>query len=576
MELKLFATNLAGAIPLATNRSLYRNEKLRIMIIPNLNVAKSLTDLQLEIISPIELPVFTDALPTIEPTKVLFFDITIPASWLAGYYRIRVYSRKNNAMSRSAVFRLLPKGSTDKQKMRESLAPKWRLRYSFRVSNPTNNPIGNFSAFIALPTTIYPQQIVKNLTIKAKEHKLATDVEGNHWARIEIKKIPPNAAKELGYSALIENKALTIARNLADNVSSRSYREEFYRKYLQSEPHIESDHPKIIALTEKISFRNPVNFAKEAVKSINRYLTYQIQEQEHGTAYAVTNRVGDCTEFAALFVAMCRAVGIPARTAAGFTFNQQWERHATAEFMVAGRWIPIDPTGQKQSDIFIGTLPANIIITRGNWMGHTLTKEASYKYQVLNPTQKLRVDIAWEIDLENSNKNSNIPPSLFSSSIRILDNMHPIQKVKKAKLVSSPQSIQILNPSRTLKIRNQTIDSSSIIQLPSAKNQSKTGKKVDLTVDMPDILKAQKKLLTKIVLQNNLERKIAGVIEIREIIGEVIKIRALTSKTLSVREKASFTQGINLEGHGSSEYEFVFLNRIGRTIAKTKKKLTLF
>jgi transglutaminase-like putative cysteine protease len=56
---------------------------------------------------------------------------------------------------------------------------------------------------------------------------------------------------------------------------------------------------------------------------------------------------GDCTEHALLFVALCRAAGLPARRVSGLVYAGPAERsfgmHAWAEVYV-GQWVDVDPT----------------------------------------------------------------------------------------------------------------------------------------------------------------------------------------------------------------------------------------
>ncbi len=54
-------------------------------------------------------------------------------------------------------------------------------------------------------------------------------------------------------------------------------------------------------------------------------------------------KVGDCNEHAVLFVALCRAAGIPSRCCAGLVYNQgSFYYHAWSEIF-AGRWVSVDP-----------------------------------------------------------------------------------------------------------------------------------------------------------------------------------------------------------------------------------------
>jgi hypothetical protein len=61
-------------------------------------------------------------------------------------------------------------------------------------------------------------------------------------------------------------------------------------------------------------------------------------------------RIGDCNEHTALFVAMSRAVGIPARIAVGLAYVRgAFYYHAWPEVYIdqgarRGFWLPVDPT----------------------------------------------------------------------------------------------------------------------------------------------------------------------------------------------------------------------------------------
>jgi hypothetical protein len=98
---------------------------------------------------------------------------------------------------------------------------------------------------------------------------------------------------------------------------------------------------------------------------------------------ALTQREGDCGSYANLFVALCRAQGIPARNVSGFLpkdHNGTYESftegswnwgdidigfsgHVWAEFMLPDEiWVQVDPQGQH-----FGDLPYEVLITsKGN------------------------------------------------------------------------------------------------------------------------------------------------------------------------------------------------------------------
>ena len=61
-------------------------------------------------------------------------------------------------------------------------------------------------------------------------------------------------------------------------------------------------------------------------------------------ALTLATREADCSEFSALFVAMARSLGLPARIVSGLAYGgDSFGGHAWVEVW-AGRWIELDPT----------------------------------------------------------------------------------------------------------------------------------------------------------------------------------------------------------------------------------------
>jgi hypothetical protein len=135
-------------------------------------------------------------------------------------------------------------------------------------------------------------------------------------------------------------------------------------EHLASTHLIEASHPRIRAAA-----RGAVGDARDALgaarrltahvhKSLAKSLTTNLD-----SALAILNAgAGDCTEHARLLVALCRAVGLPAREVGGLTWGADiggFGYHAWVEVFVGdGRWISADPAFDE--------LPANATHI---WMG---------------------------------------------------------------------------------------------------------------------------------------------------------------------------------------------------------------
>jgi transglutaminase-like putative cysteine protease len=127
-------------------------------------------------------------------------------------------------------------------------------------------------------------------------------------------------------------------------------------RYLAPEPFIESDAPEIIAEAE-IAVRG-VSGNRARAERLTRYVNGLLEKKPTvslpSAREVLRTKVGDCNEHTALYVAMARALGIPARISVGLVFVRgAFYYHAWPEVYIeeeaiagAGRglWLPVDPT----------------------------------------------------------------------------------------------------------------------------------------------------------------------------------------------------------------------------------------
>ena len=107
-----------------------------------------------------------------------------------------------------------------------------------------------------------------------------------------------------------------------------------------------------------------------------RYMKYGSGWGMGDAVYACDARTGNCTDFHSYFIALSRAVGIPARFAIGAAIPSARDEggisgyHCWAEFYAEGKWWPVDISeGDKYSSLttyYFGHHPANRIeLSRG-------------------------------------------------------------------------------------------------------------------------------------------------------------------------------------------------------------------
>lgn len=124
-------------------------------------------------------------------------------------------------------------------------------------------------------------------------------------------------------------------------------------RYLKPEPLIQSNDNDLFLLAYRI--QNFQHDPKVVAEQLNRWVHDSIGARTtFGVPSALEvlkNRVGDCNEHTQLYVALARAIGLPARVAAGLAYvDGKFYYHAWPEVFL-GEWVGVDPTfGQFPAD----------------------------------------------------------------------------------------------------------------------------------------------------------------------------------------------------------------------------------
>lgn len=123
--------------------------------------------------------------------------------------------------------------------------------------------------------------------------------------------------------------------------------------YLRPEPLVQSDDPRIQAQARQIlgRTRSPERFAEDLVDWVHDALDKRITVSVPSAVEVLETKRGDCNEHTVLYVALARAGGLPARTAAGLVYvDGRFFYHAWPEVYLDG-WVAVDPTfGQFPAD----------------------------------------------------------------------------------------------------------------------------------------------------------------------------------------------------------------------------------
>ena len=114
---------------------------------------------------------------------------------------------------------------------------------------------------------------------------------------------------------------------------------------------LQSNDEQIVKLAQKAIGKT--KDAAEAAKKIEAFVAGYINNTSLSVGYASASEVaqskqGDCTEFAVLTAALCRALGIPAQVVAGIAYVDDFAGmrgfggHAWTQVYIGGKWIGLD------------------------------------------------------------------------------------------------------------------------------------------------------------------------------------------------------------------------------------------
>jgi len=229
------------------------------------------------------------------------------------------------------------------------------------ITNRFNIPAYDLELTVMLmPKDLPGYQVVFEESIWPMTSEIVELPDGNRYAIIRCSSLWPG-----------ENLLVTVTYNLVNTSwETDKSRLHLYTEAptdllalasLQAESKVESDHPDIIAMARRITGleTNPFRKAELIYTWVNLNLIYDEDEAyAHQGAYsALVTRRGVCTEYAALFAALLRASGIPARLTGGYLlqnssltrseplYDGELLAHTWAEFYLEGfGWVPCEPT----------------------------------------------------------------------------------------------------------------------------------------------------------------------------------------------------------------------------------------
>jgi len=218
-----------------------------------------------------------------------------------------------------------------------ALSAERYVRYGFSVQNTTDQLLSEAELWVCTPLPLAAQQRLKEWKTSPAFTDERVDCLGNHLVRFSFRNLPPYAVSIVTVEATLE-MGETQPSAVVDPAA-----------WLKAEPLFEHTDEAFDQLAPAFAGDPP----EQAAREIYDWVRGHVQDgpydgTDRGARYALLNRKGDCTEFAALYVALCRRAGIPARGMGGYVVARNTTLnpatyHNWAEILLDGRWQVVDP-----------------------------------------------------------------------------------------------------------------------------------------------------------------------------------------------------------------------------------------
>ncbi len=259
----------------------------------------------------------------------------------------------------------------------------------FRAYNPRKAKVRviqeftNFGPGDALSTTSYfalpvdrPSQKINKITYSSKPERIHKDSWGQETAVFEKDRLKPDEKREawmLVEAELYQLDYFIFPDQVGDE---REIPEDISKRYLVDNEKYQLDHP-VIQKGLKEALGDTKNLYWKARRIFDYLIDHMYYEMQGGwnTAPTVLERGnGSCSEYSFVYIAMCRAAGIPARYVGSVVYRgddaamddvfHRWVEIYLPNF----GWIPVDPSrgdrdNPRDQAIAFGHLSNRFVIT---------------------------------------------------------------------------------------------------------------------------------------------------------------------------------------------------------------------
>ena len=248
--------------------------------------------------------------------------------------------------------------------MSKKQKPKYYTSVNLTFKN--DQPIGEISNLKIVTPQSDRYKVVKlhKITGTSQIPQIEKDDQGNYYLQFDTittqeKTLEIEVVSEISLTHLVVPYDYTDlgTMQMLSQAVSRSKGGVYFTSNVEGA--FELYHPTIQKYAQAAKQKNSVFDAHRLLFELaNRELEYQISSGRRSSTWAIENKIGDCSEFSYLLVALHRAAGIPSRIVEGSVIDgDRLQGHGWVEFLSPTLgWIQCDPTW----GLPLGTSPLHI------------------------------------------------------------------------------------------------------------------------------------------------------------------------------------------------------------------------
>jgi hypothetical protein len=263
----------------------------------------------------------------------------------------------------------------DEQKFTRAKERQGRVIFTHQVKNFGPGMVTTADLHIAIPVNRDNQELLGEPSFNMLPADFVTDRWGQKTAHFHFDNIKAGETKTVEMTTTAKTWEVRYFI-FPDRVGSLDEMPKDLSNYLEDNEKFQITHPVIRSAVKNVvgDQKNPYWIVRDIFDYINANMYYEMTGGWNTAPTVITRGSGSCSEYAFVFIAMCRAAGIPARYAGSVVVRGEDASmddvfHRWAEVYLPGYgWIPVDPSRGDQDwprdqAAAIGSVSGTLLIT---------------------------------------------------------------------------------------------------------------------------------------------------------------------------------------------------------------------